>query len=125
MQTLEIPRPQWMSLCQRLVREMNERLICLEVMGRPLGDEEMSRRLPLRGLDYDEKGSERDSLTITVGSDRCELTHRIHGPSQLYMALNEVGALEWLAIYERDELGIAETLIHFEPLGLLEPEYLD
>jgi hypothetical protein len=120
LRTLEIPRAQWTSLLSQLARQLGDRPVRVEVEGRPLADQEMGQRLPLRSLDFDEAGAGLGSMTVTVGSTRGELSHRIVGPIQLYMALNELAEVEWLAIYEVSDLGMAETLLHFEPLPQLE-----
>ena len=119
--TVEIPKEQWSSFIQRLDRHIGERPFRVEVVGRALGDQEMERLLPFHGLDYDSKGSEAGSLTITGGTDGGEATHRIIGPTRLYMAINDAAEIEWLAIEEVGEVGPAQTLIHFEHLPELPP----
>jgi hypothetical protein len=123
--TLTVPPDRWSSFLRMLDRQLADRPIFIEVMGRSLGDQQMATRSPFRGIDYDEKGSERGSLTITVGTDRGEVSHRIIGPTRMYVALTDAGEVEWVAIEERGERGDAQTLVHFERLPALEAEYLE
>jgi hypothetical protein len=117
--TLEIPKQRWESALESLARHIGERPIRVEVMGRTLGDQEMGTRLPFRGLELDPKGSERGSLTVMAGSDEAPFEHRIVDPTALHLAFNDAGEIEWLAIEEKGETGIARTLIHFEQLPAL------
>jgi hypothetical protein len=123
MRTLEIPRERWSSFVEIFNRTVGERPIRVEVIGRPLGDQEMAELLPFHGVEYDSKGSERGTFSVTVGSSRGELSHRVIGPTRIYLAQNDFGEIEWLAIVERGEAGDVETLIHFERVPELEAEY--
>jgi len=113
--TLEIPRDRWMSFLRSFNRLLGERPIRIEVVGRPMGDQEMGNLLPFRGIDYDSA-----SITVHVGSERGELSHRILGATRLYVVQNGSGEFEWLAI---EEAGDVRTLIHFEHLPELEASY--
>jgi hypothetical protein len=121
--TLEIPKERWTSFVGTLDRLLRGRPIRVEVLGRPLGDQEMGDRCPFRSLYYEVKGSEADTLTITVGSERGELNHRIVRPVGLYLAQDQIGEIKWLGIQEHGEAGDAETIVYFEHLPELEAEY--
>jgi hypothetical protein len=123
--TKEIPKDRWKSFFEILNRHVGERPIRIEVIGRPLGDQEMAGLLPFRGLAFEPEGSERGTLTVTAGSDTDEVNHRIVGPQRVYTAHNDIGELEWICIEEHGEAGDAQTLIHFEHLPALEATYLD
>jgi hypothetical protein len=125
LRALEIPRERWLSFMELFNRLLGERPIRIEVVGRPLGDEEMAELLPFVAIDYESKGSERGTFTVTVGSSRGELSHRVVGPTHLYLAQNEAGEIEWLAIQEEGEAGDKKTLIHFERVPELEAAYDD
>jgi len=118
--TIEIPREKWPSFLKMLNRLADGRPVRLEVARRDLGDQEMGGRLPLQDIDLETKGSERGKLTITVGSDRGELTHLIAQPTHISIGLNDVAEPQWLGIDEPNE---AVTIIHFEQLPALEREY--
>jgi hypothetical protein len=122
MRTLEIPRERWERAMESLARRLGERPISVEVIGRPLGDQELGNRLPFRGLDYDAKGSERGSLTVMAGTDAASFEHRIVDPTAVYLAIDDAGEIAWLAVEEKGDEGVARTLIHFEPLPALSAE---
>jgi hypothetical protein len=115
--TLEIPRERWMSFLDLVNRILDQRPIRIEVMGRAIGDQAMATLLPFQGLDYDSKESE---VTIHVGWQLGALSHRIVGATRIYVAQNDIGEVEWLAI---EELGEARTLLHFEHVPELQAEY--
>jgi hypothetical protein len=118
--TLEIPRHRWPRFLDLVNRILDQRPIRIEVMGRSLGDQSMAALLPFHGLDYDRRGRE---LSIHVGFDRGVLTHRIVGPTRIYIAQNDIGEVEWLAIEEVGEIGDAVTLLHFEHIPELQADY--
>src|SRR5262245_50154818 len=119
MRTLEIPKERWKRAFPELARHIGERPIRIEVMGRSLGDQEMGNLVPFRGIDYDHKVSERGSLTVMAGTDEAPFEHRVLDPTAVYIAINDVGELEWVAVDERGELGVARTIIQFERLPAL------
>ena len=120
--TLEIPRARWETALSALTRQIGGRAIRVQVIGRLLGDQEMTELLPFRGIEFDPRGSERGSLTVSAGSDEAPFEHRIFDPTAVYLALNERGEIEWLGIEERGDDGIARTIIQFEQLPELPSE---
>jgi hypothetical protein len=120
--TIRIPQERWVSFIAALDRELGEHAVRIEVFGRSLGDQEMASLLPFHGLDLDTKGSDAPSLTITVGGAAGELIHRVPVPQTIYVGLNDVGALEWIAIEEADDV---KTLMHFEHPLELEAHYAE
>lgn len=125
MRSLEIPRERWSAFVRTFNRVLGERPVRVEVVGRPLGDQEMAQTLPFHGIDYDSKGSERGTLTITVGGESGEVVHRIIGPTRLYLGQTDGGEIEWLAVEETGEAGDVKTLVHFEHLPELEAHFED
>ncbi len=117
--TVEIPKERWPSFLQMLNRLADGRPVRLEVARRDLGDQEMSRLLPLIDVDFETKGSERGELVISVGGERGELTHVIEKPTRMAVGLNEANEPQWLAI---DEHGEGTTIVHFERLPALEAQ---
>jgi hypothetical protein len=120
--TVEIPQDRWTAFLKMLNRLADGRPVRLEVARREVGDQEMGNLLPLVGVDFETKGSDRGALIIAVGSDRGELTHLIEKPRRLAIGLNDMNEPEWLAI---DEQGEGTTVVHFEHLPALEQEYAD
>lgn len=122
LQSLEIPRERWIMFMRSFNKLLAERPVRIEVVGRPLGDQEMADLRPFHGIDYDAKGSERDTITLTVGGEDGELSHRVVGPTRLYLGQQD-GVIEWLAIEETGEAGDVTTLVHFERVPELEAAY--
>jgi hypothetical protein len=120
LRTLVIPEERWGAFFEMLNRLGHERPVRVEVMGRTLGDQEMARLRPFLGLEQENKGSEGGTVTLTVGSDEGEYTHRIVEPTRVSAAQDEHGVLGWVAI---EDAGEAKTLIHFEELAALEAEF--
>jgi hypothetical protein len=118
--TVEIPSGKWQSFLKMLNRLAGGRPVRVEVARRELGDQQLADRLPLRDIDLETKGSEAGRLTITVGSERGALTHLVDRPVHIAIGLNESGEPQWLAIDESSE---GTTILHFEQLPALEPQY--
>jgi len=118
--TLDVPKENWVNFTNILNRHALERPVRLEVVERELGDQELENSLPLRGLNFETKGSARGAFFITVGTDEGEITHRIDTPKRLYVGHNETDEMEFLAI---DEEPNGTTFIYFEHLAAL-PEHV-
>ena len=115
--SIEVPKQNWASFLLALNRLAQDRPVRLEVINRELGDQEMVEKLPLIGIDFETKGSERGDLLVTVLSDDGPLTHRMEKPTRLFIAHNETGELmQTLAVLEADG---GETIIYFEDLPAL------
>jgi len=98
---LDIPQERWLSFLEIFDRQVDGRSIRIEVVGRTLGDQELGDRLPLRGIDFEPKGSEKGSLFVTVEGTDGDLVHRIGGTLRIYLGQNtESGQFEWLAVEE-------------------------
>src|SRR5262249_52568052 len=109
-----VPKQGWGSFLVGRNRLAQDRPIRLEVISRELGDQEMADKLPLIGIDFETKGSERGDLLVTVLSDDGPLTHRMEKPTRLFIAHNETGELmQTLAVLEADG---GATIIYFEDL---------
>jgi hypothetical protein len=114
---LDIPKERWNSFLQIFDRQVDGRSIRIELIGRELGDQ-LGNRLPLRGIDYEPKGSEAGSILVTVEGPGGDLTHHIGDTVRIYLGQNsENGEFEWLAIEEADGV---KTIIHFEHLPELQ-----
>ena len=94
-------------------------LTFLGCRGSNWGKGQLADLLPLIGIDLDTKGSEAGSLTITVDDDGQVATHRISGPTQIYLARTEANLIQWLAIEEEG----GRTIVHFEQFPELEADY--
>ncbi|HME91124.1 MAG TPA: DUF5335 family protein [Myxococcaceae bacterium] len=115
--SIEVPKQGWGSFLVALNRLAQDRPVRLEVISRELGDQEMADKLPLIGIDFETKGSERGDLLVTVLSDDGPLTHRIEKPTQFFLAHNETGELlQTVAVLDASG---GETIIYFEDLPAL------
>jgi hypothetical protein len=111
LRTHDIPKAQWENFFRMLARELMDQPVRLEVEDRELGDQQMTRVLPLRGLTFETKGSHHDSIEIMVGGDRGALGHWIENPSRIYVRGSEAGELDCICI---EAPGGDKTLIYFE-----------
>lgn len=104
MQTLEmeIPKERWGAFLDVLSREVLDRPVRLELEAMDLGDQPVGSLLPLRGLDYETKGSQAGDLLILMGSDAEPQAHRIPRPSRLFVGFDEQGQPLWLAFEQED-----------------------
>ncbi len=118
--TVEIPRERWQSFLEMIDRLASGRPVRLEVARRELGDQDMASRLPLIGVELEQKGSDRGELVVSVATDRGELTHVIGQPTGIAIGLNDNDEPQWLAVAEP---GDAITIIHFEQLAALSADY--
>ena len=110
--TREVPREVWSDYLTLLSSITQAQCVRIEAGSVELGEQTLAQRLPLVDISYEEKGSGRGSVEVTVGRPGEEITHRILHPGHIYADESESGELECLAI-EDDES--TKTLIFFEP----------
>lgn len=113
--TIEIPRETWAVYFDNLSKRALSAPIRLEVENRDIGDQEMTRRLPLVGLDLEMKGSEAGDIEVTVGDERRELMHHIDNPVRVYLKVDDDGNIDCMEIEDQDD---GKTLIFFEGSGV-------
>lgn len=84
--TREIPKREWADWLALLSRLGEGRRATVDIEALDLGDQELTRSLPLIGLDVDPKGSARGSIEVVVESRKGELlSHRIADPTRMYL----------------------------------------
>jgi hypothetical protein len=113
--TIEIPRQHWVVYFDSLSKRAVGRPIRIEVENRDLGDQELTRSLPLVGIDLEVKGSEAGDLEVTVGETGRELMHHIDGPRRVYLKVEDSGNIDCLAIQDAEN---GMTLLFFEGGGV-------
>ena len=113
--TIEIPRQTWAVYFDNLNKRALSEPVRLEVENRDIGDQEMTRRLPLVGIDLETKGSEAGDIEITVGDERGEFTHAIDNPTRVYLKVDDDGNIDCLEVEDQDN---GKTLIFFEGSGV-------
>jgi Family of unknown function (DUF5335) len=110
MPTTEIPREEWVKFFDMLSKEHEGRVVIVELVGRKLGDQPESTRLPLVGMSADVKGPEK-RIEVTVGGrPDAHLTHIINAPRRVWFKPAIGTADEAIEIESEDE---ATTLVHF------------
>lgn len=108
--TIEIPRSNWFVVFERLGKQAQTYPVRIEVENRDIGDQEMTRKLPLVGIDLETKGSEVGNIEITVG-DTDNFMHRIDDPARVYLRVDDAGNIDCIDIEDGDN---GKTLIFFE-----------
>jgi hypothetical protein len=110
--TREVPRDVWSDYLTLLSSITQTQCVRIEAGSMELGEQLLAQRLPLMDISFEEKGSGKGTIEVTVGRPSEEITHRVAHPSRIYADESESGELECLAI--EDEEG-TKTLIFFEP----------
>ncbi|AKJ00908.1 hypothetical protein ATI61_112171 [Archangium gephyra] len=113
--TIEIPRETWAVYFDNLTRRALSEPVRIEVENRDIGDQELTRRLPLVGIDLETKGSEAGDIEVTVGDERRELLHHIDDAVRVYLKVDDEGNIDCLEIEDRDN---GKTLLFFEGSGV-------
>ena len=99
MSSRAIERREWPFLFESLARQHDGWLVTLEVVAPDRRVQEIAHGVALRGLSYDLKGSDQDSLTIDLGATpSAHLDHTIAAPRQVTLQTNAEGAHEALEI---------------------------
>ncbi|MFE8595631.1 DUF5335 domain-containing protein [Archangium violaceum] len=114
--TIEIPRETWAVYFDNLSKRALNEPVRIEVENRDIGDQEMTRKLPLVGIDLDTKGSEAGAIEVSVGDERRELMHRIDNAVRVYLKVDDDGNIDCLEIEDQDD---GKTLLFFEGSGVL------
>lgn len=113
--TIEIPRQTWAVYFDNLNKRALSEPIRLQVENRDIGDQEMTRRLPLVGIDLETKGSEAGDIEVTVGNERQEFMHHIDNPTRVYLKVDDDGNIDCMEIEDQDN---GKTLVFFEGSGV-------
>ena len=113
--TIEIPRETWAVYFDNLSKRALNEPVRIEVENRDIGDQEMTRKLPLVGIDLDTKGSEAGAIEVSVGDERRELMHRIDNAVRVYLKIDDDGNIDCLEIEDQDD---GKTLLFFEGSGV-------
>jgi hypothetical protein len=82
--TREIPRSEWVRFCNDYSRQHEGWLATVQVRGGNVGEHVEARSLPLRGISFEEKGTEKGDLAIFLSqSPGTDETHNISRPTHL------------------------------------------
>jgi uncharacterized protein DUF5335 len=113
--TIEIPRETWAVYFDNLNKRALREPVRIEVENRDIGDQELTRRLPLVEIDLETKGSEAGDIEVTVGDERREFMHHIDNAVRVYLKVDDDGNIDCLAIEDQDN---GKTLLFFEGSGV-------
>ncbi|OJT20632.1 hypothetical protein BO221_32135 [Archangium sp. Cb G35] len=113
--TIEIPRETWAVYFDNLSKRALNEPVRIEVENRDIGDQEMTRKLPLVGIDLETKGSEAGAIEVSVGDERRELMHRIDNAVRVYLKIDDDGNIDCMEIEDQDD---GKTLLFFEGSGV-------
>jgi hypothetical protein len=113
--TIEIPRETWAVYFDNLNKRALNEPVRIQVENRDIGDQELTRRLPLVGIDLETKGSEAGDIEVTVGDERRELLHHIDNAVRVYLKVDDDGNIDCLEIEDGDN---GKTLLFFVGSGV-------
>ncbi len=88
----EIPRQDWVRFCNDYSRDHEGWVATVEVQGGDVGDHVEARDMPLRGVTFEEKGTDKGSIQIYLdqGSNTNE-THTISRPTHVFVSHDSRG----------------------------------
>jgi Family of unknown function (DUF5335) len=109
--TIEIPRENWTVYFERLGRQAQNYPVRIEVENRDIGDQEMARRLPLIGIDFEKKGAEVGDIEVTVGDVNENFMHHIDEPTRVFLKVEDSGNIDCIEVEDRAN---GKTLIFFD-----------
>ena len=123
MPTREIARSDWKSYFDEFSRTRAGERVTVELIHDPQADPEFAlEKQPLVGLSFEEKGSDKGDILLSVGGETDDsLTHAITNPVHVYhknargLLSDEVNEDEVLEITSTDDPRI--TYLRFEPVG--------
>ncbi|MGE5645086.1 MAG: DUF5335 family protein [Acidobacteriota bacterium] len=100
MPSREIPRDQWRTFFDSFSKDHEGWITTVELVGEDIpGDQIEALELPLVGISCDAKGSEADSIEVTIASDPSdEFTHIVHDAARVQFDPNYSGGREALEI---------------------------
>lgn len=88
--TEEFPKERWESYLNDLSREAKDHMMSIRVEALNLGDQILTKGLPLVAIGVETKGTERGAIEIVAERpDGSHLTHLIPAAERIYMARDE------------------------------------
>lgn len=111
--THEIDRGQWGRYFDKLSRQEMKHPVHIEVDGEDIGNEVLSRQMPLMGLTLERKGSAAGDIDVVVGraGDQGIIDHRVPHAEHIYVQESDNGDLECIDIEDSDH---NKTLVYFD-----------
>lgn len=110
----EIPREEWTRFLDTFSKQHEGWIANLEVVGRELGDQEESTRLPLVGISADKGPQPRIEVIVGRGPE-AHLTHTINGVKRVWLKPPEEPADEAIQVESEDGTITLVTFQHAAP----------
>ena len=110
----EIPREEWIRFFDTFSKQHAGWIANVEVLGRTLGDQAESTRLPLVGIAAD-KGPQPRLEVIVGGRPEAHLTHTINGVKRIWLKPPEEPAHEAIEVEAEDGTITLLTFQHVPP----------
>ena len=115
MESTEIPREQWLKFFDDFSKKHQGWIVQWEVVGRDIGDQEKTVRLPLVGISADAK-ARRPSIDIIVGGRlEAHVTQVIETPKRVWFKQPDIPGHEAIEIETDDGRVTLVTFSHFDP----------
>jgi Family of unknown function (DUF5335) len=115
MDSTEIPREQWLRFFDDFSKKHEGWIVNWEVLGRDIGDQEKTIRLPLVGISGDVK-ARRPSIDIIVGGRLdAHVTQVIEMPKRVWFKQPDIPGHEAIEIETDDGRVTLVTFSHFDP----------
>lgn len=115
MQTQEIPRDQWTRFFDDFSKKHQSWIVNWEVLGRDLGDQEKTNRLPLVGISADLKGSAPRVNVMVGGRLDAHVTQIIEKPKRVLFKEPEQPGHEVIEIESDNGRLTLLTFRHIDP----------
>jgi hypothetical protein len=114
MDSQEIPRGEWIRFFDDFSKQHQGWIVHWEVLGRDIGDQEKTTRLPLVGISADAKGKPRIDI-IVGGRLDAHVTHIIETPKRVVFKQPEQPGHEALEVEAEDGRVTIVTFAHIDP----------
>jgi hypothetical protein len=114
MDSQEIPREQWIRFFDDFSKQHEGWIVNWEVLGRDIGDQEKTTRLPLVGISADAKGKPRIDI-IVGGRLDAHVTHVIETPKRVFFKPADQPGHEAIEVELDDGRVTVITFAHIDP----------
>ena len=123
MSNIEIKQDQWKTFLDEFSKRNEHRPAKIEVIGEEIGAQEAGRHLPLVGISFEEKGSEKGDVVVTFAgrttADTRYISHRIDKVTKIVPFADEESDEEKALEIEGGDG--TKTILAFEELPELPP----
>jgi Family of unknown function (DUF5335) len=110
MQTIEIPREQWIRFFDSFSKDHEGWIVTLEVLGSDIGDQEEVSGLPLVGISADLKARENRIDLMVGGKPAVDVEHFIEKPKHIWIKEPGIPGDEVIEVESEDGI---KTLLNF------------